>query len=123
MTPFAVNGDKFITYDDEKSITEKVKFAMREKLAGAMVWSIDTDDFLGDCSLLTKDKFANFPLMRTINIAISDALKDQKTDDENEIPNEDHRDNKMTSDSSSLMSRPLIVVFFSFMFYFLAMFK
>ncbi|KAI4467569.1 chitinase [Holotrichia oblita] len=49
-TPFAVSGRKVISYDNPKSITEKVKFAMQKGLAGCMIWSIDTDDFHGDYS-------------------------------------------------------------------------
>lgn len=68
---------------------------MQQGLAGAMVWSIDTDDFHGDCSKAesTNDKRFNdnFPLIRTINEAIVNSLQDIM-DKENEIP--DERDSK-----------------------------
>ncbi|CAH1117288.1 unnamed protein product [Phaedon cochleariae] len=73
-TPFAVSGKNVIAYDDEQSIAEKVQFAMEKGLAGAMVWSIDTDDFLGDCS--AGEDFVNFPLMRYIDKAIWQSLRD-----------------------------------------------
>jgi GH18 family chitinase len=46
-TPFAYDAAAkvFITYDDEKSITKKVEFIREKDLAGAMFWSLDTDDY------------------------------------------------------------------------------
>ncbi|KAJ8967419.1 hypothetical protein NQ314_002926, partial [Rhamnusium bicolor] len=75
-TPFAVSGTKLISYDNEQSIAEKVQFAMEKGLAGAMVWSIDTDDFHGDCSEGDNEEFVNFPLMRCINKSIIQSLRD-----------------------------------------------
>lgn len=76
-TPFAITRNQLIAYDNERSIGEKVKFAIEKGLAGTMVWSIDTDDFHGDCSDVSDESaFVNFPLMRSINKAIETALKD-----------------------------------------------
>lgn len=36
-TPFAIRKKQVITYDDERSIYEKVKFAIEKDLAGIMV--------------------------------------------------------------------------------------
>ncbi|KAG5899859.1 hypothetical protein JTB14_012326 [Gonioctena quinquepunctata] len=78
-TPFAVSGKYVITYDNEQSIAEKVQFAIDNDLAGAMVWSVETDDFHGDCSDDDEDnKFVNFPLMKCINKSIAQALKDKE---------------------------------------------
>lgn len=57
-TFFVVNGPYWIGYDDEESLLYKTKFVNFLEIAGAMVWSIDTDDFNGDNS----DK--PFPLLR-----------------------------------------------------------
>ncbi|KAJ8972352.1 hypothetical protein NQ317_008762 [Molorchus minor] len=82
-TPFAVSGDKLISYDNEQSIAEKVQFAMEKGLAGAMVWSVDTDDFQGDCAEDDGVNFVNFPLMRCINKSIIQSLKDIENQIEN----------------------------------------
>ncbi|CAG9764757.1 unnamed protein product [Ceutorhynchus assimilis] len=74
-TPFAVRGTQVISYDDGQSIYEKVKFAMEKNLAGIMVWSVDTDDFQGDCD---EENGQNYPLMREINKSIEKALEDIK---------------------------------------------
>lgn len=84
-----------LCYDNARSIANKVKFAMERQLAGIMAWSIDTDDFHGNCAV-EKDtyddyrhlKSANigipqqtnkaYPLLRTINTAILLALEDIK---------------------------------------------
>ena len=58
---------KWVSYDNEESIREKVHFAYDHGLAGVMTWSIDTDDFRGVCG------GPHFPLLRTINHALYQA--------------------------------------------------
>ncbi|KAJ8925941.1 hypothetical protein NQ315_009793 [Exocentrus adspersus] len=76
-TPFAVSDKQLISYDNEQSIAEKVQFAMEKGLGGIMVWSIDTDDFHGDCSDDDDDEdpFITFPLIRSIGKSIVQSLK------------------------------------------------
>lgn len=81
-----------------------------------MVWSMDTDDFHGDCSKnpSTNDKRFNdnFPLMRTINEAIVNALQDI----ENEIP--DEKINKTSSSNffhgNLFIIHTLLVILYAF---------
>lgn len=54
----------WISYDDSESLALKSQFVKDLALAGAMVWSIETDDFLGVCG---KGKF---PLLTVINSII-----------------------------------------------------
>ncbi|XP_017864082.1 PREDICTED: probable chitinase 2 [Drosophila arizonae] len=95
-----------VSFDSSRSIANKVKFAMMKRLAGVMVWSVDTDDFLGRCEV-DEDTYAdfkyvknaprrlnqNYPLLRTINEATTLALEELAADEvvipddsENEIP-------------------------------------
>ncbi|XP_028140237.2 acidic mammalian chitinase [Diabrotica virgifera virgifera] len=53
-------GDQWVGFEDEKSLTEKVNYALENNLGGIMVWSLDYDDFRGACG----DKY---PLLKTIN--------------------------------------------------------
>lgn len=100
---------KVVIYDSTRSVASKIRFMVRQKLAGAMVWSVDTDDFRGECDL-SDDTYAdykpeagvrlsvpkrinsNYPLLRTINEAIvvaEDELRQEnehKDESENEIP-------------------------------------
>ncbi len=46
--PFAFKEDQWVGYDDPKSIQLKCEYAAKRKLAGAMVWSLDFDDFNGN---------------------------------------------------------------------------
>ena len=48
--PYAVSGDLWVGFDDERSIREKMKWLVSNDYAGAMVWTIDMDDFTGTCS-------------------------------------------------------------------------
>lgn len=58
--PYAVKGNQWVGYDDVESIAEKAKFAKSLGLGGAMVWSIETDDFRGICG-------SKYPLLKTLN--------------------------------------------------------
>jgi len=49
-TPYAVNGPYWIGYDDIESIKLKSQFINYRQLGGALIFSIDTDDFRGDFS-------------------------------------------------------------------------
>lgn len=57
------NEMRIAVFDNTRSIGEKMKYAASRNLAGAMVWSIDTDDFRGDC------RQGKYPLLRAINAA------------------------------------------------------
>uniref|UniRef100_A0A182JSB4 GH18 domain-containing protein n=1 Tax=Anopheles christyi TaxID=43041 RepID=A0A182JSB4_9DIPT len=54
--PYAVSGDQWVSYDDVQSIRMKCDFIKREGLGGAMIWSIDQDEFQG----------GKFTLLRTV---------------------------------------------------------
>lgn len=101
-TPFAISDEKIIAYDDEISISQKVDFAIRKNIAGAMVWSLDTDDFHGDCSDESTTGQRNFPLMRAINKAIEQTLNDMEKEKENVIPH--GKDEEKASGSDKLLA-------------------
>jgi len=64
MAPYMYKGDRWVSYDNEKSLRLKANFAYDLGLAGVMTWSIDTDDFRGSCGGST------FPLLRSLNNAL-----------------------------------------------------
>lgn len=91
---------KVISYDTSRSIANKVRYGVRQDLGGFMIWSLDTDDFLGKCPM-DKDTYAdygnvekqksfsgilktrtnkNYPLLRTINEATSIASEEWEAD-------------------------------------------
>ena len=65
-TPYAVLGNQWIGYDDVESITLKSNFVNEQNLGGAMVWSVETDDFKGICGN------GKYPLLSLINRIVRD---------------------------------------------------
>lgn len=63
VAPYALKGNKWFGYDDELSVTIKTNYVKTEDLAGAMFWSIDTDDFHGFC---TGKKFGLIATVRDV---------------------------------------------------------
>lgn len=61
QAPYLVFGQNWISYDDNESLTLKSQFVKDLGLAGAMVWSIETDDFLGVCGN------GKFPLLKVVS--------------------------------------------------------
>lgn len=44
-------NDMWVGYDDDISLSLKAAYAQQLGLGGVMIWSIDTDDFTGRCSV------------------------------------------------------------------------
>ncbi|KAK0161123.1 hypothetical protein PV327_009635 [Microctonus hyperodae] len=61
--PYAYNGVQWIGYDNVASIKEKAEFIKKLDLGGAMVWSIETDDFRGVCG-------EKYPILKTLNAVL-----------------------------------------------------
>ncbi|EDW31146.1 GL20797 [Drosophila persimilis] len=119
-----------VTFDSSRSIANKVLYAMSKRLAGVMVWSVDTDDFLGNCEL-DGDTFEDFkvvssaprrlsqsyPLLRTINEATVLALEQLAVpepvpdDSENEIPHGSIADRKNAAASIVSLSLTATALF------------
>ncbi|XP_074078512.1 chitotriosidase-1 isoform X2 [Macrotis lagotis] len=59
--PYAIQGNQWIGFDNVESFRAKVRYLKQKGLGGAMVWSIDMDDFKGT--------FCNqgpYPLIQTL---------------------------------------------------------
>lgn len=65
QAPYMFKGDRWVSYDNERSVRLKANFAFDQKLGGVMVWSIETDDFKGNCDGV------KFPLLHTLNNALN----------------------------------------------------
>ncbi|XP_021340962.1 acidic mammalian chitinase-like [Mizuhopecten yessoensis] len=52
--PYYTNDTLWIGYDDEMSVANKMQWLVKEGYGGAMVWSLDLDDFQQTCGSATK---------------------------------------------------------------------
>ncbi|CAG5126323.1 unnamed protein product [Candidula unifasciata] len=64
--PYAVGGDQWVGYEDQKSIILKANNIKSRGLAGAFVWSVEMDDFRGTCGQ------GYYPLLTTIRDILSE---------------------------------------------------
>jgi len=60
QAPYAYSGKRWVGYDTPESIAVKAQYAKDMNLGGGMIWSLETDDFLGHCGSET------YPLIKTI---------------------------------------------------------
>lgn len=124
---------RVVTYDSPRSIANKVRYAIQKGLVGVMVWSVDTDDFQGDCDpALNDDRFSDFrtkpqvklsfpklasntyPLLRTLNDAIVLSLDEMNQEHNNEADKENEIDsNEQTKPKPNEPSHATAVAFSS----------
>lgn len=73
-----MDGDKtrVVIYDNCRSMANKVRFAIRQNLGGLMIWSVDTDDFNGQCDP-EKDAFTDYGDRATIKLNIPPPVQDK----------------------------------------------
>lgn len=49
MGPYAYKDNQWVGYDDENIVRKKAEYVAKKGLGGIMFWSIDNDDFRGNC--------------------------------------------------------------------------
>lgn len=47
--PYKYQGNKWLGYDDEESIQNKIDYVKKENFGGVMMWSVNGDDVMGTC--------------------------------------------------------------------------
>ncbi|XP_072500419.1 chitinase-3-like protein 2 [Notamacropus eugenii] len=70
QVPYAVKGNQWVGFDDVESVETKVQYLKNSGLGGAMIWSIDLDDFSGDFC-----KKGPYPLLQAIKRTLESANK------------------------------------------------
>nr|AAX69085.1 teratocyte released chitinase [Toxoneuron nigriceps] len=72
--PYAYKDQQWVGFDNIKSIREKAQLAKKMDLGGAMIWSVETDDFHGDCG-------EKYPLLKTLNAVLRGGKEVSNTED------------------------------------------
>ncbi|CAK9798859.1 Probable chitinase 10 [Anthophora quadrimaculata] len=62
--PYATNGDQWVSYEDTSSVMKKAEFIRDLNLGGAMLWSLDLDDFKEQCGC------GRYPLLTALSEGI-----------------------------------------------------
>ncbi|VDD87424.1 unnamed protein product [Enterobius vermicularis] len=65
--PYFINGDEWMSYDDVESVRIKAEWARNEGFGGGFVWTLDFDDFNGQCP----GNSHPYPLTRTMGSVFS----------------------------------------------------
>ncbi|XP_076666712.1 chitinase-3-like protein 1 [Andrena cerasifolii] len=60
QVPYAFKGNQWVGYDDASCVRKKADYINKMGLAGAMLWSVETDDFRGTCG-------QKYPLLNALN--------------------------------------------------------
>lgn len=66
--PYAYKDNQWVGYDDDEIARKKSRYVVENNLGGIMFWSIDNDDFRGDCH------GKPFPIIEAAKEAYLDAL-------------------------------------------------
>lgn len=66
--PYAYKDDQWVGYDDEAIARKKSEYVVKLGLGGIMFWSIDNDDFRGECH------GKPFPIIEAAKEALLNAL-------------------------------------------------
>ena len=92
-------------------------------LAGIMIWSVDTDDFHGDCISKNGNVSTNYPLMKAITRTISEVIKVRQDNvDDNQLDYTDNntgKDDKDDSGAETLKSMIFVVAVMTVLQHFL----
>ncbi|XP_014779959.1 chitotriosidase-1 [Octopus bimaculoides] len=63
--PFTVVDNDWIGYENNQSVALKANFALQNDYGGLMFWSLDLDDFKGECN------GEKYPLLKAANIIVN----------------------------------------------------
>ncbi|KAG7155317.1 chitinase 10-like 7 [Homarus americanus] len=96
QVPFAYRGNQWLGFDDERSLAVKTDWLKAEGLGGVMVWSVDMDDFRGNCGT------GKYPLLNTLTTGLSNYTV--------ELTYEGPYENTGTLDGTSAKKDPTVVV-------------
>ncbi|XP_014276726.1 chitinase-3-like protein 1 [Halyomorpha halys] len=68
MGPYTHKGEEWVGYDDEEISRRKAEFSVENGMSGIMFWTLDNDDFLGECSS------RNYPIIQAGREGLEKAL-------------------------------------------------
>ncbi|XP_070695379.1 chitinase-3-like protein 1 [Pempheris klunzingeri] len=79
--PYAVKGNQWVGFDNQRSYDAKVDYLKSRRLAGAAVWTLDMDDFSGQFCEQGK-----YPLISHLKLKLSEDWTTQNTTTSEPLP-------------------------------------
>lgn len=70
FSPYAAKFYEWISFDDHESLTFKAEFIKSNRFGGAMVYSLNADDFKGECKMGGAPNVRKFPLVGAVKAVL-----------------------------------------------------
>ncbi|KAJ8721753.1 hypothetical protein PYW07_002528 [Mythimna separata] len=67
--PYLYSHKEWVSYEGTQSVEEKAKFIVENKLGGAMIYSLNADDYAGMCRGALPGRAGGFPLSATSSVS------------------------------------------------------
>ncbi|MCP4179367.1 MAG: tandem-95 repeat protein [bacterium] len=80
--PYAVNGNSFISYDNEQSVREKANYVMDNQIGGVIIWHVSGDWEVGPVTNTYGNKLkkanVNTPLLNVLHEVFTSGIEDDQ---------------------------------------------
>ncbi|XP_051890536.1 acidic mammalian chitinase-like [Pristis pectinata] len=91
-TPYAYTDDEWVSYDNLRSYEKKVEWLKNNSFGGAMVWTIDQDDYEG-----TSCNQGKYPLINKLKVMLSSGSEPKEIPEVTPLPTSTSPDSQLST--------------------------